>query len=63
MSSDATPKGRVLTMRRWPFEHGQCILTPRGNDDRSFGTNLVPSPATKNKIDMCPLDYTSNELA
>ena len=29
MSSDATPKGRVLTMRRWPFELGQCILTPR----------------------------------
>ncbi len=37
ISSAATPKGRMLTMRRWPFEPGQCILTLAGNDDRGFG--------------------------
>ena len=43
ISSDGSPKGRMLTMRRWPFEPGQCILTLAGNDDRGFGT-LCGSP-------------------
>ena len=48
MCSDAAPKGRLHTMRRWPFEPGQCILTPRENDDRGFGT-LCGSPVPQLK--------------
>ena len=50
ISSDDSPKGRMLTMRRWPFEPGQCSLTLAGTDDRGFGHLCgTLAPATKTR--------------